>query len=149
MGLLLALLPAVARPDAAPPSSSDSPHITVQATYVSPAKRGGPSMVTVRFSPRDPDLRLNEEPGPRLRLDPAQTVLVEKRQVAAKVPALEPGHTRYLDTALPVVFPVGLGPGAVKGDHAVKGSLTYFYCSKREGWCRKGRATVQIPVLIR
>jgi hypothetical protein len=45
-----------------------------------------------------------------------------------------------------VVFPVALAPGAPAGDRDVKAKLTYFYCSKREGWCRKGSAPVEFKV---
>jgi hypothetical protein len=27
--------------------------------------------------------------------------------------------------------------------------VTYFYCSKSAGWCRKGSAEVNVPVTIR
>jgi hypothetical protein len=30
----------------------------------------------------------------------------------------------------------------------VKATVTYFYCSKREGWCRKGTAAVDVPLDI-
>jgi hypothetical protein len=63
--------------------------------------------------------------------------------------AAAPDTTRYLDLTSPVRFPVALGAAATKGTHLVKGSLAYFYCSKREGWCRKGTSEVEIPVLVR
>ena len=31
-------------------------------------------------------------------------------------------------------------------EQTVKGALTYYYCSHREGWCRKGTADLEIPV---
>ena len=30
----------------------------------------------------------------------------------------------------------------------VKGTVTYFYCSKREGWCRKGTSEVAFTVAV-
>jgi hypothetical protein len=105
--------------------------------------------VAVTFSPRDPDVHVNEEPGPRLKLDDAQDVLREQKP--ARIGPLEapkPGEFKYLDTAVPVVFPVGLGAGARKGTHAVRGAVTFFYCSKRDGWCRKGQSDVEVPVSI-
>jgi hypothetical protein len=30
----------------------------------------------------------------------------------------------------------------------VKGNVTYFYCSKREGWCRKGTSEVTFVVNV-
>ena len=57
-----------------------------------------------------------------------------------------PGH--YLDLTLPVTFPVTLAPGTPRGTHDAKGTVTYFYCSKREGWCRKGTAEVAFPIAV-
>jgi hypothetical protein len=31
----------------------------------------------------------------------------------------------------------------------VKATVTYFYCSQREGWCRKGTSDVEFPVDVR
>jgi len=55
---------------------------------------------------------------------------------------------RYLDLTLPVTFPVTLGSGTPRGSHEARGTVTYFYCSKREGWCRKGTAEVAFPITV-
>ena len=39
-------------------------------------------------------------------------------------------------------------PGLARGDHEAKATVTYFYCSKRDGWCRKGTAELEIPVTV-
>jgi hypothetical protein len=127
----------------APPTSFD-----LSAAYQAGTKRQG--SVTVMFKATDPDVVVNETPGPRLALDPAQTVLVDKQAPPAKAghaPA-EAGEGKYLDVSLPVVFPVALAAGASPGAHDVKGKVTYFYCSKREGWCRKGTADVEFGVKV-
>src|SRR5262245_12203905 len=118
-----------------------STHFDVTADYTAGAKRQG--AVAVSFKAKDPDVVVNETPGPRLALDPAQAVLVDKQPPAPKgAMAPDPQDGKYLDLSLPVVFPVALAQGATPGGHDVKAKVTYFYCSKREGWCRKGTSEV-------
>ena len=123
-------------------------HFDVTAEYTAGAKKQG--SVAVTFKANDPDVVVNEHPGPRLALDPAQTVLVDKQPPPVKgAMAPDPQEGKYLDLSLPVVFPVALAPGASTGAHDVKAKVTYFYCSKREGWCRKGTAEVAFAVPVR
>lgn len=137
-------------------ASAGTTHVKVTATYLPPTA-GKDATIAVQFSPVDPQVRVNEEPAPRLKLDPAQQVLADKpapRKVLAdkpaprKAPRPDPGTTRYLDPAVPVAFPVTVGDGAPRGEHTVKGTVTYFYCSKVEGWCRKGSAEIAVPVRV-
>ncbi|PYQ11051.1 MAG: hypothetical protein DMF80_22730 [Acidobacteria bacterium] len=124
-------------------------HFTVSASYVPPAKPRAGASVAVSFTPVDPDVRINQEPGPRLKLDPEQAVLVfvERQPPAARRPE-SGGEPKYLDPSLPVTFAVALNPKAPRGEQPVKGSVTYFYCSKREGWCRKGTSEVAFTVNV-
>jgi hypothetical protein len=104
--------------------------------------------VAVTFLGKDADVHINEVPGPRLKLEPGQ-VLQEVAPSPAP-PAKDgggPPNNKYLDITWPVVFPVTVArPGA--GPQTVKANVTYFYCSKREGWCRKGTAPVEFPVTL-
>lgn len=127
---------------AAPPQ-----HFTVTATFVPAPKAGGESAVAVTFVPLDPDVRINEEPAARLKLDPGQTLLVDKqRPPQGAVKNYDPDTATYLDLSRPVSFPVAHAKGAPKGPHTLVASVTYFYCSKREGWCRKGTTEVEFVV---
>ena len=142
--VVLSLLPAAVL-------AGGSPHFELQATFVPSARASAEAAVAVLFTPKDPDVHINQDPAPRLKLAAAQSVLLEKAAPQAKVeqPPAEPGATRYLDLSVPVRFPVVFGVAAAKGTHIVKGSVSYFYCSQREGWCRKGTSEVEIPVLVR
>ena len=136
---VLAIVMATALPALEVPPPSPSPHFDVSARF-RPGKTAGSGEVAVTFAPRDPDVHINANPAPRLKLDTAQKVLGEKAGARPSV-----GSEKYVDTTFPVVFPVTvLTP--VRGEQAVKGSLTYYYCSQREGWCRKGSAELEIPV---
>jgi hypothetical protein len=125
------------------------PHFNVRAAFVPPAARGADGAVAISFAALDPDVRVNEEPAPRLKLDEAQSVLVDRqKQGPSRGEAFDPEKVKYLDLSAPVLFPVALSPGAVAGAQFVKATLTYFYCSKREGWCRKGTAALDVPVTV-
>jgi hypothetical protein len=116
-----------------------SPHFAVSAEY-RPGKAAGTGEVAVTFRPSDADVRINTAPAPKLKLDAAQKLLADKPAAArAGAPA-----EKYLDLTFPVVFPVSVVTPAGAG--TVKGAVTYYYCSHREGWCRKGTADVEFPV---
>lgn len=139
--LLLALLPAAAQ-------AASARHFDVTAAFAPAKKAGGNAAVLVTFRPLDPDVRVNESPAPRLRLDLAQAVLVDKQAPASsQVPDYDPLTARYLDITKPVSFPVGLAPTAPKGAHEVKASVVYFYCSTREAWCRRGVSDLLVPAI--
>lgn len=141
MSALFALILALQAPLA-------SEYVKVSASYLPPAASAPPA-IAVTFSPVDANIRVNEDPAPRLKLDAAQQILVEKPMARRPpAPAPVPGQARYLDTILPVTFPVQLGARAARGEHTVKATVTYFYCSKIEAWCRKGTADVSVPVRI-
>lgn len=123
-----------------------TPHFDVAASYA-PRKAGG-GEVAVRFTAKDPDVKINEAPAPKLKLEEGP-VAVAPSPAAAKAPAPAGGPGKYLDLTLPVTFPVTVAAGTAKGEHSARGTVTYFYCSKREGWCRKGTAAVAFAVPVR
>ncbi len=125
-------------------------HFEVSASFAPPKTAAAQGAVAVTFLALDPDLRVNENPAPRLRLDLAQTVLVDKQAPPApQVPDYDPLTARYLDPAKPLLFPVAIAPTAPKGPHEVKANVVFFYCSTREAWCRRGSADISIPVTVR
>jgi hypothetical protein len=121
----------------------------VAATFEPARKAGGTPFVAVSFSPLDPDVHINEEPAPRLKLDLEQAVLVDKQGPPSNKNAdWDPDHAKYLDLAKPVRFPVALAPSAPKGSQSVKATVIFFYCSSREGWCRRGTSELDVPVTV-
>src|SRR5262245_13574161 len=134
---LLALLALAAGPQ----------HFTVAARYEPPAKVGANGSIAVSFTGSDPDVHINETPAPRLKLGADQAVLLDKQApTPEKLEPYDPDTARYLDLALPVYFPVAIAKGAPKGAQTVPVTVTYFYCSKRQGWCRKGTTDVAVTV---
>jgi hypothetical protein len=125
-------------------------HFDLSASYDPPSKPGSTAAVVVLFSPRNPDVAVDEEPAPRIKLDPEQSVLLDKQPPpSTRVQPADPATAKFLDPKVPVRFPVALSPSAPKGTQTVKATVTYFYCSTREGWCRKGATEVAFPVDVR
>jgi hypothetical protein len=123
------------------------PHFDVTASFTA-ARRDAPGEVAVQFVARDPDVKINEVPAPRLKLSAGPATVVVPPRAAGAKPAPGADTGQYLDLTLPVTFPVTLDPAAAAGPHQAKGTVTYFYCSKREGWCRKGTAEVAFPIAV-
>lgn len=144
MSTLVSILVALG-PQASQPSAPE--HFGVSASFQAPAKAGAPGAVLVTFVPRDPEVHINEEPAPRLKLDPVQKVLVDKQAPpSTRIPAFDPETARYLDTTFPVSFPVAWSGKPPAARESIKADVVYFYCSKREGWCRKGTSAVEFVV---
>jgi hypothetical protein len=124
-------------------------HFDVEAAFEAPTRPGTTGAIAVTFAPRDPDVHINEEPAPRLKLDLEQSALLDKQPAPSKtVTTFDPDTARYVDVKKPVRFPVAFAPGAPKGPQSVKASVVYFYCSQREGWCRRGTADLEVAVTV-
>jgi hypothetical protein len=131
----------------APGRGGPSEHFSVSAAFQAPSKPDGLGAVAVTFRALDPDVHVNEEPAPRLKLDPAQTLLADRQAPpASKIPSFDPENAKYLDITFPVSFPVAWAGKPPKSPQSVKANVVYFYCSKREGWCRKGTSEVLFSV---
>lgn len=129
------------------PATMPAQHFTVTAGYEAPAKKGAPGTIVVKFERRDPDVNINEEPAPRLKFAPgAPLVAPPPPKSSGEIP--EPGTAHYIDLGKPVRFTVTQAAGASTGLATVKTSVSYFYCSKRENWCRKGTSDFDLPVLV-
>jgi hypothetical protein len=134
---------------AAVAAGSPPRHFEVAAAFVPPREPGRPATVSVVFSPTDPDVQMNEEPAPRLKLSPREAVLVDRQTPPPpRDPEFDPEKTRYLDLAKPLRFPVAIAAKAPKGKHEVEAKVVYFYCSKRERWCRRGTAELEFAVEV-
>jgi hypothetical protein len=130
--------------------SSPSRHFDVIAAFEPAKKKGGEAAVAVTFRALDPDVKVNETPAPRLKLDLTQTLLEDRQPPPPpRLPDFDPLTARYLDTREPVRFKVALAQAAPPGQHEVKANVVYFYCSTREAWCRRGSISVLIPVTVR
>jgi hypothetical protein len=125
-------------------------HFTLSASYTPRAKPGVDGTIAVTFTPRDADVHINENPPARLKLDPEQKVLVDKQPPAPpRVEPFDPEKVRYIDLAVPLIFPVAVAAGAPKGVQSIKATVVYFYCSKSQSWCRRGSTDIDVSVNVR
>lgn len=124
--------------------------VGVEARFLPPAGAGADAAVSVTFAPREAGIVVDEKPAPRLSLDPTQTVLVDKQPPRTSSGGeVDPSQAKYLDPQVPVRFPVAIAPGVPRGTHTVKGTVTFYFCSKAEGWCKKGVSEIALDVTVR
>ena len=129
------------------PQATTSQHFDVAAAYEAPAKKGAAANIVVEFKKKDPDVNINEEPAARIKFA-AGSALVAPLPPRSSGVIPDPAAAHYLDLAKPVRFPVTFAPNAEKGLSTVKTTVSYFYCSKRENWCRKGTADFDLAVVL-
>lgn len=131
------------------PAASGVSDVSVEASYEPAGRAGTPAAIVARLSPRSADLRVNALPAPRLRLDSGGVLVDRQPAASAHVPVVEPEFARYLDTSQPLRFAVEPDPSAAPGTYSVPASLTFAYCSKTQGWCKKGKERIEVSVTIR
>ena len=129
------------------PSVIPSQHFDVTAAYEAPAKKGASASLVFEFKRKDPDVNINEEPAPRIKFAVGSPLVAPAPPKSSGV-IPDPENVRYLDLSKPVRFAVTVAPDAAKGLSALKTTLSYFYCSKRENWCRKGTADFDLSVVL-
>jgi hypothetical protein len=129
------------------PQATTSPHFDVAAAYEAPVKKGAVANIVVEFKKKDPDVNINEEPAARIKFAQGSPLAAPPPpKSSGEIP--DPSKAHYLDLTKPVRFPVTVAPGATKGLSTVKTTVSYFYCSKRENWCRKGTAEFDLAVVL-
>jgi len=129
------------------PSLMTTQHFEVTAAYEAPAKKGAPGNLVFEFKQKDPDVYINEEPAPRIKFAAGGPLIAPPPPKGSGV-IPDPANVKYLDLAKPVRFAVTPAPDAARGMSRVKTTLSYFYCSKRENWCRKGTADFDLAVVL-
>ena len=129
------------------PQAVPSPHFDVAAAYEAPAKKGATGHIVFEFKKKDPDVNINEDPAPRIKFAPGSPLVAPAPPKSSGV-IPDPANAHYIDLAKPVRFAVTVAPDAAKGLSTVKTTVSYFYCSKRENWCRKGTADFDLAVVL-
>jgi hypothetical protein len=122
--------------------------VEVRARFEPPARRGGEGAILVTLTPLQPAIVVNDAPEPRLTLDPQQQVLIDRQVPNAGGAPADAERAKALDPKVPVRFPVALAAEASPGVHQVKATVVFFFCSKAEGWCRKGKAEIEVVVTV-
>ena len=129
------------------PQLMPSPHFEVSAAYEAPARKGAPANIVFEFKKKDPDVNINEDPAPRIKFAAGSPLLAPpSAKSTGAIP--DPASAHYIELSKPLRFPVTPAPDAAKGLSTVKTTLSYFYCSKRENWCRRGTADFDLAVVL-
>jgi hypothetical protein len=115
--------------------------MTANFTQASPVKAGRKANVTVSFSLLK-EYKINREPTITLEIKPVTGVKLEATTIEASPVDKKSTDEYYVD--LPTLK-VGL-TAAKAGKYELPGKLTYFFCSKVDGFCAKQSVDVKIPL---
>jgi hypothetical protein len=108
-----------------------------------PIQAGRQGAVNVSFNVIS-GFMINREPTITLALQPVPGVKLEKTDLEASPIDKKSKDEYYVD--LPTLR-VGV-TAAKAGKYEVPGKLTYFYCSKADGFCSKQTVDVKIPLQV-
>ncbi len=123
--------------------SSSNEYVRLDARPASATMRAGTSgLIELRFFPAD-GIHINVDPPVEFLLDSAAALTLKGR------PAMTTdSRTGYLSAAVPVKQKVTL-PGDLRpGPLPVRGTVTYFFCSDREGWCNRQKQPVEFTIMV-
>lgn len=135
---------AVTGESAEPVASSQNPSVITTVTIPNqPLARGQTGEIVIVLLPAD-GIHINAEPPVRVSLDSAATVSLvgEPQQILDET-------TGYLDADAEVKQRFRVTKNAAAGTHRLKATITYFYCSDSEGWCKPFRHRVELPLLVK
>lgn len=126
-----------------------APEITIpqvmsaKFSTAAPVKAGRKSDVTVSFLLMN-GYKINRDPTISLKLNPVSGVKLDATEVEASSIDKKSTDEYYVD--LPTLK---LGVTASRaGKYEIPGKLTYFFCSKADGFCSKQVVDVKIPLQV-
>jgi hypothetical protein len=126
-----------------------APNITIpqvmsaKFTSASPIKAGRKANVTVNFILHS-GYKINREPTITLDVTPVTGVTLASKSIEASPVDKKATDEYYVD--LPTM---SVGVTAAKpGKYELPGKLTYFFCSKSDGFCAKQTVDVKIPLQV-
>jgi hypothetical protein len=106
---------------------------------ISPGSHGD---ILIMLTPVD-GIHINAEPAPEF--------LIDSGGVAVAVGKVQMKTERNAKVAAgkPMVQEFAITPKTLPGEHAVRGTFTYYYCSDSEGWCMRYRQAVALTVIVK
>ena len=126
-----------------------APNVTIpqvmsaKFTSVSPGEAGRKENVTVSFILKS-GYKINREPTITLDVTPVTGVTLAAKSIEASPVDKKATDEYYVD--LPTM---SLGVTASKaGKYELPGKLTYFFCSKSDGFCARQIVDVKIPLQV-
>ena len=105
-------------------------HVSAIVTSPDTIFQSGPADIVVLFTPRE-GIHINTVPVFEFHLEKNSPFEL------AGPPKFQKNEKGYLKSETPVTFSVKVKSGTRPGKNELKGSLTYFFCSDKEGWCQR------------
>lgn len=117
--------------------------MSAKFTPASPLKAGRKTNVTVSFVLKD-GYKINREPAISLSVTPVTGVVLDLKSIEATTVDKKATDEYFVD--LPTL---NVAVTAAKaGKYELPGKLTYFFCSKSDGFCSKQTVDVKIPLQV-
>jgi hypothetical protein len=138
LAALLAFAPASAGTLRLTGNKSVTVTVTLKDTLVAP---GATADLAFLLQPVD-GIHINLQPALDFKLDTAS-------RAALAGGLILPKGSPYLNTSAPVVQRFQIPKDAKPGPITLKGTLVYFFCSDKEGWCSKFKQPVEIALTVR
>ncbi len=121
----------------------DNPYVAVKAALLSDSVRiGEPVNLLLSFTPAR-GIHVTGKPAVAFVLDSSFSA-----SLLGPPDRVVDSATGYLSLASPVRQQIALGRDMRPGPHMLKGVVSYFFCSEREGWCRRFRQHVELPLVV-
>lgn len=116
----------------------------VQVNYLikpSVLKPGDEAKLIINFQPAK---------GILINLKPPITVEIDKKIAILKNIELSKSRSgEYLDHNKPITQIIKLNRNIKPGKVKIKGNLTYYYCSEKEGWCTKANQNIELNITVK
>lgn len=106
-------------------------------------KAGTTGEILVNFKPKD-EIHINLDPPISVSFDSGTAISTTGKPVTTKGVKSE-----YLDVSKPVSQKFTLSKRMKSGTHALKGTLTYFYCSGNDGWCSRFKEPFEFTIKVK
>jgi hypothetical protein len=120
---------------------TDNEH--VKLTVIAPIKMNTGSSSTISF-------QLEPLIGIHINTNPMFEFVLDKNsnfEIAGK-PQFDKNAKGYLDTVHPILFSVTTKKGTAPGKIILKGSLRYFFCSEKDGWCNRYAQPIEVSIEV-
>jgi hypothetical protein len=131
------------------PENPESPnvkneHVQFQARVAKPVFVAGKrAEVLFILTPRS-GIHVNTDPSVEMTIADNQWFLLDGFTAPT-----HPKKKEYVDTRRPIRCTISVSAKTPPGKHILKGTMTYFYCSDREGWCNRFAQPFEVTLVIK
>lgn len=113
-------------------NSQSNKYVKVETAIASAdVKAGGKGTILIFFVPVD-GIHINAEPPVTMKLEKDRLLSLEGEPDFST-----DKESGSMSTSTPVEQRFAVSSKAKPGEHTIKGTIVYYFCSDTEGWCRK------------